>query len=235
MTYIERARLLHGRGEVVNAAIVLAEGLKRDRNNADAMEWFISIYVREIPNPGLETDIIAVIAVQDNAANLLTLVESDLLSVGAEAKLTALRKARSRDPQLSGASPAVAASAAAAAAEPAPVAAPAAPEYWEAFSSPIESGEGGPRNTQEAAAVYAEQAARVPAQFRTMSDLSVVDDLPFSPEEDFGQIQRKRWIRVAVAFGVFLVAALAYYFFVLSVPSPAVSGPAGIEAPAPGR
>lgn len=233
MTYLDRARLLHGKGEVVNAAIVLAEGLKRDRNNADAMEWFISLYVREIPNPGLETDIIAVIAVQDNATNLLTLIESDLISVGAEAKLSALRKARNRDPQLSGASPAVAS--AAAAADPAPAPAPAAQEYWEAFASPLETEEGGPRNTREAAAVYAEQASRVPAQFRTMSDLSVVDDLPFSPEEDFGQIQRKRWIRVAVAFAAFAVAALAYYFFVLSTPTPAVSGPAAVEAPAPGR
>ena len=69
MTYLERARLLHGKGEIVNAAIVLAEGLKRDRNNADAMEWFVALYVREVPNPGLETDVISVLAVQDNAAN----------------------------------------------------------------------------------------------------------------------------------------------------------------------
>lgn len=229
MTYLDRARMLHGKGETVNAAIVLAEGLKRDRNNADAMEWFISLYVREVANPGLETDVIAVLAVQDNAANLLSLIESDLISAGADAKLSALRKARSRDPQLSGATPAVQQPEPAAA--EAPGSAPAA-EYWEAFASPLEPDNATPRNTREAAAVYAERAAQVPAQFRTMSDLSVVDDLPFAPEEDFGQIQRKRWIRVAIAFAVLVVAAGAFYFFVLANPTPAVSGPAGI-APAP--
>lgn len=229
MTYLDRARLLHGKGETVNAAIVLAEGLKRDRNNADAMEWFISLYVREVANPGLETDVIAVLAVQENAANLLSLIESDLINAGADAKLAALRKARSRDPQLSGAVPAVqqADTTPTEAAAPAPAA-----EYWEAFASPLEPDNSSPRNTQEASAVYAERAAQVPSQFRTMSDLSVVDDLPFSPEEDFGQIQRKRWIRVAIAFGAVLVAATAFYFFVIANPKPAVSGPAGV-APAP--
>ena len=227
MTYLDRARLLHGKGETVNAAIVLAEGLKRDRNNADAMEWFIALYVREVANPGLETDVIAVLAVQDNAANLLSLIESDLISAGADAKLSALRKARSRDPQLSGAAPAVAQPEA----PPAPATPPAA-EYWESFASPLEADEAGPRTTREAAAVYADRAAQVPAQFRTMSDLSVVDDLPFSPDEDFGQIQRKRWIRVAIAFAAVLIAAGALYFFVLAAPSTPVSGPAAVS-PAP--
>jgi hypothetical protein len=230
MTYLDRARLLHGKGETVNAAIVLAEGLKRDRNNADAMEWFVSLYVNEVPNPGLETDVIAVLAVQDNAANLLSLIESDLISAGAESKLSALRKARSRDPQLSGAAPAVAAPEAA----PAPVAAPAA-EYWDAFASPLESDQSSPRNTREAATVYADRAAQVPAQFRTISDLSVVDDLPFSPDEDFGQIQRKRWVRVAFAFGALVVASLLFYFFVLATPSTPVSGPAAISPTPAGR
>jgi hypothetical protein len=230
MTYLDRARLLHGKGETVNAANVLAEGLKRDRNNADAMEWFVSLYVNEVPNPGLETDVIAVLAVQDNAANLLSLIESDLISAGAESKLSALRKARSRDPQLSGAAPAVAAPEAA----PAPAAAPAA-EYWDAFASPLESDQSSPRNTREAATVYADRAAQVPAQFRTISDLSVVDDLPFSPDEDFGQIQRERWIRVAIAFGALVVASLLFYLFVLANPSTPVSGPAAISPTPAGR
>ena len=232
MTYLDRARLLHGKGEIVNAAIVLSEGLKRDRNNADAMEWFVSLYVNEVPNPGLETDVIAVLAVQDNAANLLSLIESDLISAGAELKLSALRKARSRDPQLSGAAPAVAAPEAAPAATPA--AAPAA-EYWDAFASPLESDQSSPRNTREAATVYADRAAQVPAQFRTISDLSVVDDLPFSPDEDFGQIQRKRWIRVAIAFGALVVASLLFYLFVIANPATPVSGPAAISPTPAGR
>jgi len=230
MTYLERARLLHGKGEIVNAAIVLAEGLKRDRNNADAMEWFVSLYVREVPNPGLETDVISVLAVQDNAANLLSLIESDLISAGAESKLSALRKARSRDPQFSGAAQAVSTSEAA----PEPAAAPAA-EYWDAFASPLELDHSSPRNTQEAATVYADRAAQVPAQFRTISDLSVVDDLPFSPDEDFGQIQRKRWVRVAIAFGALVVASLLFYFFVIATPSTPVSGPAAISPAPTGR
>ena len=75
----------------------------------------------------------------------------------------------------------------------------------------------------------------MPAQFRTISDLSVVDDLPFAPDEDFGQIQRKRWVRVAIAFGALVVASLLFYFFVIATPSTPVSGPAAISPAPTGR
>ncbi len=75
----------------------------------------------------------------------------------------------------------------------------------------------------------------MPAQFRTISDLSVVDDLPFSPDEDFGQIQRKRWVRVAIAFGALVVASLLFYFFVIANPSTPVSGPAALSPAPTGR
>lgn len=92
MSYFERAKSMHARGDAVRTAVILAQGLKRDPSDAEAVEWLLHLYVEEVPNTGLEDAILQVLARLPNGADLLDIVRGELDEVGAGDKLRALDK-----------------------------------------------------------------------------------------------------------------------------------------------
>lgn len=97
MAFLERAKSMHERGETVRAAVVLAEGLKREPDAIEALEWLLHLYVEEIPNPGMEREILQILELQPNGTELLALVVAELEEMGADEKIDALERVRERD------------------------------------------------------------------------------------------------------------------------------------------
>ncbi len=83
---------MHARGDVVRASVILAQGLKRAPGDIEAVEWLLHMYVEELPNPGIEPDLLVVLSKQPNGADLLALVQAELSNLGATDKLRALDK-----------------------------------------------------------------------------------------------------------------------------------------------
>jgi hypothetical protein len=97
MAFFDRAKSMYDRGEVVRAATILAEGLKREPRNAEALEWLLHLYVAEIPNPGLEVEIVKILAAQDNGLDLLEIVQNELDAARMLDKIKALDNVRRRE------------------------------------------------------------------------------------------------------------------------------------------
>ena len=57
MTFLERAKSAHSRGDAAAAAVILVQGLKRDPEEIEALQWLLDVYVDEIHNPGMEAEI----------------------------------------------------------------------------------------------------------------------------------------------------------------------------------
>jgi len=97
MSFLRRAKSMHERGDAVRASIILAEGLKRDPSDGEALEWLLHLYVEELPNPGIEGELIRILAAQPNGSELYRIVESELTELGHGAKLKALERVGGRD------------------------------------------------------------------------------------------------------------------------------------------
>lgn len=97
MAFFHRAKSMYDRGEVVRAATILAEGLKREPTNVEALEWLLHLYVKEIPNPGLEIEVIKILAAQGNGLDLLELVQDELEAARLFDKIKALDNVRRRE------------------------------------------------------------------------------------------------------------------------------------------
>ncbi len=96
MSFLDRAKNLYSRGQAVRAAVLLAEGLKRNPAEAEALEWLLDLYVRELPASGIEAELIQILANQPNGRVLYEVVENALESSGAYDKLKALDDSRKR-------------------------------------------------------------------------------------------------------------------------------------------
>lgn len=94
MGYVDRAKSMYARGDSVRAANILAQGLKRDPSDVEAVEWLLHLYVEEVPNPGMEAEVLQVLAGQRNGGELLEIVEAELAELGAADKLKAIDKVR---------------------------------------------------------------------------------------------------------------------------------------------
>ncbi|TVR03136.1 MAG: hypothetical protein EA398_06380 [Deltaproteobacteria bacterium] len=97
MSFLDRAKSMHERGDTARAAVVLAEGLKREPGEVEALEWLLHLYVEEIENTGIEREILRILELQTNGLELYALVVAELEAFGADDKLDALERVRSRD------------------------------------------------------------------------------------------------------------------------------------------
>jgi hypothetical protein len=97
MAFYHRAKSMYDRGEVVRAATILAEGLKREPGDVESLEWLLHLYVKEIPNPGLEVEMVKILAAQANGRDLLEIVQSELEAAHMLDKLKALDNVRRRE------------------------------------------------------------------------------------------------------------------------------------------
>lgn len=91
--YLERAKRIHTRGDVVSSAFLLVDGLKRDPHNAEALEWLMHLYVREMPRPGVEQDLLLILHQQPNGGLLFSKICARLEEGGGATKLEAMRRA----------------------------------------------------------------------------------------------------------------------------------------------
>lgn len=172
MSFLRRAKSMHERGDAVRAAIILTEGLKRDPSDGEALEWLLHLYVEELPNPGIEAELVRILAAQPNGSELYRIVESELGELGHGAKLKALERVGGREAVLpkvelpahelpeEPASPAPHTPAASPAVEPiaAPQRQPGADddESWDSFDNPIEAR----RRTGRSTAVASDEAGQ---------------------------------------------------------------------------
>lgn len=92
MSFVDRAKSMHSRGDAVRAAVILAQGLKREPTDVEAVGWLLHLYVEELPNPGIEADLLNVLALQPNGADLLAIVRAELAELGLAEKTKALEK-----------------------------------------------------------------------------------------------------------------------------------------------
>lgn len=97
MAFYHRAKSMYDRGEVVRAATILAEGLKREPGDVESLEWLLHLYVKEIPNPGLEVEMVKILAAQANGRDLLEIVQSELEAANMGDKIKALDNVRRRE------------------------------------------------------------------------------------------------------------------------------------------
>ncbi len=220
MGYLDRAKSMHGRGNAVRASVILAEGLKRNPSNAEALEWLLHLYVEELDNPGLERELLQILGAQPNGHDLLQIVQAELEEVGRWEKLEALRKVHSREGLAVAPAASDGASEAAASTADAPeprtaVASGSAPaEHWEAFESPLRDGRpdsGGRRASP----------AKTPAGPSPLgADLGTLDTLPPELRAEYGvetppalrSASRPigAWIAIALA-GALVLIALGWY------------------------
>lgn len=97
MAFLERARSMYERGDVVRASVTLAEGLKRQPDHAEAVEWLLHLYVEELPKPGLESELLRILEAQEGGEQLLQLVLAELREFGAHEKYAALTQVLERE------------------------------------------------------------------------------------------------------------------------------------------
>lgn len=128
---------MHGRGEVFAAAVTLASGLKRSPEHEDALDWFLSLYLEELPNPGLERELLQVLSRQADGHARFGGLLAELEHLERFDKIEALQLAMTRHgivlPQRAPATPAFEAPALQA---PDP-AADESVERWDRFESPM--------------------------------------------------------------------------------------------------
>ncbi|MFT6400255.1 MAG: hypothetical protein ACJAYU_005026 [Bradymonadia bacterium] len=98
MGFVDRAKSMHARGDVVRAAVILAQGLKREPRDSEAVGWLLHLYVEELPNPGIEADLLQVLSFQPNGADLLAIVRAELNELGSGDKLKAIDKSLDHSP-----------------------------------------------------------------------------------------------------------------------------------------
>ena len=96
MGYVDRAHSMHGRGDVFAAAVTLASGLKRAPEDEDALDWFLSLYLEELPNPGLEREVLQVLAQRHDGGERFDFLVAELEHLGREDKIDALELAMDR-------------------------------------------------------------------------------------------------------------------------------------------
>ncbi len=89
---------MHARGDAVRAAVILAQGLKREPRDSEAVGWLLHLYVEELPNPGIESDLLKVLSLQPNGADLLAIVRAELGELGSGEKLKAIDKTLDHSP-----------------------------------------------------------------------------------------------------------------------------------------
>lgn len=89
---------MHSRGDAVRAAVILAQGLKREPTDVEAVGWLLHLYVEELPNPGIEADLLQVLALQPNGADLLAIVRAELDELALDEKSRALEKTLEHTP-----------------------------------------------------------------------------------------------------------------------------------------
>ena len=94
MTFYDRAKNAYSRGDTVRAAFVLAEGLKRTPEHAEALEWLMELYVKELRTTGIEGELIEILSTQANGRVLYEVLENELEEAEAYQKLKALDDAR---------------------------------------------------------------------------------------------------------------------------------------------
>ena len=94
MGYFERAKSLYDRGELVPAAMTLVEGLKRSPQDDQALDELLSLYARELPNPGMERDLLMVLHQREDGWERLRLLEGELEGLDSGDKLQAIERAR---------------------------------------------------------------------------------------------------------------------------------------------
>lgn len=87
---------MYERGEAPRAAFMFANGLVRDPDNEEALNWLLMLYVEKIEKPGMERDILRVLDTQRDGLELYELVETRLSERGEAEKIDALRKMRER-------------------------------------------------------------------------------------------------------------------------------------------
>lgn len=78
MSFMERARALYQRDDLVRAAFVLAEGIKREPLREDALNWFLQLYVEELESPGLEQELARVLETQPDGTALYEAIQTEL-------------------------------------------------------------------------------------------------------------------------------------------------------------
>ncbi|MGM0555024.1 MAG: tetratricopeptide repeat protein [Myxococcota bacterium] len=89
MDFEERARKAHRRGQLVRAAVLLAEGLKRHPERVDALDFLTNLFANELESPGLEQDLMDAMAAQQDLRERLEFIleryaERDKQSMGRE-------------------------------------------------------------------------------------------------------------------------------------------------------
>ncbi len=156
MSFLQRAKSMHERGDAVRAAFILAEGLKREPDHGEALEWLLHLYVEELPNPGIERELLHILMAQRNGHELYDIVEAELEELGRHEKLDALHRTAQREGISFDAPPP----------EPPPVArAPLAPEHVEQAELPIPD-VGGPARERwdefDSPLAHAPDSVRVP-------------------------------------------------------------------------
>jgi len=95
--YFERAKLMHERGETFRAVVLLVEGLRRNPDNPDAVEWLLHLYVDELTSEGLELEILQILDAQSNGLELYEIVLNELQNLEKTSKIKALMRVRERE------------------------------------------------------------------------------------------------------------------------------------------
>jgi hypothetical protein len=230
MAFYHRAKSMYDRGEVVRAATILAEGLKREPGDVESLEWLLHLYVKEIPNPGLEVEMVKILAAQANGRDLLEIVQSELEAANMSDKIRALDNVRRREGVLMD--------------PPTPVHRPAAPvtsaplnrpsptgeededeqdkveESWQSFSDPtdeiaqVQARTPAPRTAPIPSPVSSgESDAPRPASTRSTRPLPPLDDPSDElddSDDDVGRTDAQRpvltWVIVGVATALLVLA-----------------------------
>ena len=96
MGFYERAVAMERREKYTQAFVIMAEGLKRNPDHADALEEILQVYIHKIQNPGFERDLLAVLDAQATGFDILELILAELVESDNQAKIYALKEARER-------------------------------------------------------------------------------------------------------------------------------------------
>lgn len=90
MSFEERARKSYERKDYVRALIVLVEGLKRNPERAESLDFLLRIYTEHCENPGLERDVLDALVLQPDCESLVGQVCVRLEAAGKESMYRAL-------------------------------------------------------------------------------------------------------------------------------------------------
>ncbi len=96
MGFFERAAAAQRVGDHARAFIVLSAGLKRQPDHQDALDELVHLYIHDIPNPGMERDLLAVLDVQVTGLDTFDVIVAELQEAGDHHKIRALEEVRDR-------------------------------------------------------------------------------------------------------------------------------------------